>query len=551
LWLNIPDGREILYLTFFDAMKNMIKRPFAVFVLVLLAISCSVTYHFRNDYADTNALMHGTSQLAVKYFLKVHMKNGDVCILKDNWQVDSASSAVVGSGTRYNLNRAQVFEGKMSITPDSIALLETNKKLDGAEAGRIGGLALLTGVDALVGIFCIANPKACYGSCPTFYLNEKDNFHYADAEGFSNAILPSMEYADIDALGRCETGKESFSLTLKNEALETHCVKGVSLLAVPVGKEERVFQTPGDQLFRCSNPVRVASATADEGDITALIAAADRQERFSPSDEKDLNSKEEVELKFRTGHFGGSRGLVLHFRQTLMTTYLFYGAMGYMGDEASDYFARLESDSSLRQRFDATTSLLGGIDAYLWSDEKKEWIYQQSFSETGPIAINKQLIPFRDSVYGKEVRVKLVMNRGLWRIDYAGLTDLLEPVRPAELLPVALYDKGRLDGDALGQLNSPKEYLLSMPGSEYRLEFRLPPHEGGMELFLRSEGYYLEWMRAHWIKDKDLLKLKAMVDYPSFYLRSEAKDFKRYEAMMEQDFWGSRIDTKSFNYHAY
>ena len=30
--------------------------------------------------------------------------------------------------------------------------------------------------------------------------NEKDNFHYADAEGFSNAIAPSMEYYDIDAI---------------------------------------------------------------------------------------------------------------------------------------------------------------------------------------------------------------------------------------------------------------------------------------------------------------------------------------------------------------
>jgi hypothetical protein len=193
---------------------------------------------------------------------------------------------------------------------------------------------------------------------------------------------------------------------------------------------------------------------------------------------------------------------------------------------------------------------LGGIDVFLWSDEKKEWLFQQSFSETGPIAINKQLVRFRDAANGKEVKVKLVMNRGLWRIDFAGLTDILERVRPAELFPVSVYNKGRLDVAALGQLNSPDEYLLSMPGSEYRLEFRLPPHEGGLELFLRSEGYYLEWMRAHWIKDKDLLKLKAMVDYPSYYLRSEAKDFKKYEAMMEQEFWGSRIDTKSFDYHA-
>ena len=56
-------------------------------------------------------------------------------------------------------------------------------------------------------------------------------------------------------------------------------------------------------------------------------------------------------------------------------------------------------------------------------------------------------------------------------------------------------------------------------------------------------------MREHWIKDKDLLKLKQMVDYPKKYLKEEAKNYKRYEKIMEQEFWNSKVDTKTFSYY--
>jgi hypothetical protein len=56
-------------------------------------------------------------------------------------------------------------------------------------------------------------------------------------------------------------------------------------------------------------------------------------------------------------------------------------------------------------------------------------------------------------------------------------------------------------------------------------------------------------MRSHWLKDKNLMKLRKMIEYPADYLREEAKAYKLYESDMEAQFWGSRIDTKSFSYH--
>jgi hypothetical protein len=48
-----------------------------------------------------------------------------------------------------------------------------------------------------------------------------------------------------------------------------------------------------------------------------------------------------------------------------------------------------------------------------------------------------------------------------------------------------------------------------------------------------------------------MLKLKQMVDYPKAYLKSEAKAFKQYEKSIEEQFWNSRLDSKTFSYYEY
>jgi hypothetical protein len=520
-----------------------------IVVIVIIGIPSCATYYFRSNYKDTNSLIHGTKDLQAKPFLKAHLKNGDVCILKDSWKIDTTLNIVSGNGIQYDFNRKQTFRNSINIPIDSVAIFETNVKILNPEAGRITALSLMAGLDVVVGLICLTNPKACFGSCPTFYINENDNFHYADAEGFSNAISMSMEYYDIDALHYHNTTNNVFSITMKNEALETHCVKEVKILAYPLEKGERVYQSPTNDFYLCENYYSLSYAKANEGNITSLLKSPDRQERFSLSDENNLSSKEEIYLTFDNVKKTSDVGLVLHFRQTMMTTYLFYSAMGYMGDNVSDVFAILESDEKMRNKFDATTKELGGIECYVWSEKTNSWVIQPNINETGPIAINRQFIPFRNTQSSTNVKIKLVLNKGLWRLDYASLTNIKKQVTPIELSPAAIYNKGTLDNMALGEINSPNKYLLSMPGSEYKFNFTLPSSNTDYEFFLYSKGYYLEWMREHWIKDKDLLKSKQMVDNPKKYLKVEAKNYKQYESTMEQEFWNSKIDTKTFSYY--
>jgi hypothetical protein len=406
----------------------------------------------------------------------------------------------------------------------------------------------LAGVDVILGVICITNPKACFGSCPTFYLNENTNIRYADAEGFSDAISPSLENFDIDAINNKYLADSTFSITMKNEALETHCVNDIKLLTYPLLPNERVYQTRSNDFCLCENKYELTKATAEEGDITSLVKNDDRQERFSLSDEKNLSCKEEIFLNFENLENTADLGLIINFRQTLLTTYLMYSAYGYSGDEIGDVFARIEHGTSTGIKFGANLyKELGNIDVYSWNEKANTWDFQGGWYETGPIAINRQLLPLKNSPASKSVKIKLVLNKGMWRLDYFALTNLKEKVTPSEISPCQITTVGKNDPLALAEIKDPTKYLISMPGSIYTIKFSIPQPGKDYELFLYTKGYYLEWMRSHWLKDKNLPALRQMFANPKKYLRKEASSYKKYEAQMEQEFWSSKISFQNMS----
>ncbi len=531
----------------------MKSKKFKVFLFIILAIfsiqACRM-YYFRSDYSEANAMIHDPKNMSEKMYLKAHLKNGEVVILDNQWMIDTINNTVTGNGKQFNFNRELTSEGSFIVPIDSVAIFETNQKLTNPETGRIVALSIMAGIDVVIGMICITNPKACFGSCPTFYVNENDNFHFADAEGFSNAISPTTAYGDIDAIGSRKIKEGHFSITMKNEALETHCVKEVKLLAYPIIDGRRVFHAQNDSFYLCDHLTDVSSASANEGGITPLLKSADHNERFSLADEHNLSCKENVYLDFKNQTNIKSPALIIDFRQTLMTTYFFYSAMGYMGDEIGDIFAKIETDPSERDKLNGgVLKELGKIDVFLFDESTAHWVFQGSFNETGPIAINHQILALHPQQFASDYKIKLVLNKGLWRIDYAGLANIIQTVQPVELSPVSVLNKGKIDETALEQLNQQSKLLISMPGSHYKLNFELPDDHSNYDLFIYSEGYYLEWMRQHWLKDKNLLKLKQMVDAPRMYLLSETSDYKKYESEMEKVFWDSKIDTKSFSYY--
>ncbi len=517
-----------------------------ILAVTILLTACN-SYSFKKNYTNVNDFIHAPENVTSKAFLKAHHKNGSVYILRNTWKIDTTSNMITGNGSLYDYNRRLLHNGDLSLSIDSISIFETNTKIGNPEAGRIAGISLIAAVDVIIGLVCLADPKTCFGSCPTFYIKEEDNVHFADAEGFSNAIAPSMEYADIDALNNPKLVSDTFTLWMKNEALETHCINEIKLLAFERGENEEILHSPQDHFYRVDKFYEPTNAIAEEGEIDNLISKNDRTERFSLADENNLSTKEEIVLTFNDIDTNVDLGISVTFRQTLMTTYFIYSAIGYMGNEMSDIFAEIENGRNMGNEVkNGLKKELGTIEVYFWDENKNDWIVSGNFYETGPIAFNGQMLPLLKKNKTKEVKVKIVLNKGLWRIDRINLVRIKNKVEPEILYPLIVLDKKGMNTDALEKVKDTDQYLYSMPGDEFRFIFKMPSNKD-YQLMLQSKGYYLEWMREHWIKDKNLLELNQMINNPAKYLKQETKLYKQYESSMEELFWNSKVDTKNFS----
>lgn len=515
--------------------------------------SCASTLHsdFRRSYRDINAFYRDHDSIGEHPFLKAHLKGGGLALFTDTlWDVDEGSEVLHGNGILYDLRRQELDRGVIEVPMDSVVLYETNQKLDTyGKKSRVAATAVVATADAVLGVICLTVPKACWGSCPTFYTGQGENVFSADAEGFSEAVIPSLEYGDIDALHDFSPATKEFTIKMKNEALETHVLRQVEVLAVEKSNPYRVLHGADDRFYSYdpSYMEKPLTAVASEGDVTSLLAESDLRERYSTADPKNMVSKEEVLLTFDRNGNDSEMGLVLNFRQTLMTTYLVYTLMGYMGNSVSDFLSEWEKKNRSIKAKTPFTEALGGIDVYL--EEEGKDVLCGSFCETGPIARNLQVLPLKEMKGSGKITVKLVMNRGLWRIDQASLVPLLGQEDPVALEPVRLTLNGTKLEQKLEDMRSPDKTVVSMPGDVFDLTYRLPGNPGNYDYFLYSKGYYLEWMRDSWLGDKNLPRLNMAVEHPAKFLRREAGRYARYESEMEAIFWNSRIDTETQKYH--
>jgi hypothetical protein len=276
-------------------------------------------------------------------------------------------------------------------------------------------------------VACLADPKSCFGSCPTFY--EVDAPDRPIAEGFSASFARAPEAQDLDDLGITAT-PGVFSLVMRNEALETHAVRSARLRLVPIGAAGDALQTTSGDLFAVSGILAPVTCNSVEGDCLADVGRADDTEYASRTDPTDLAAREEVVLSF--GGVTGDVALTLTARQSLVTTYVFYQSLAYAGSRAGDLLAALErGEPGAESRVLGVARELGGVEAFI-SEAGGPWRLVGSFDEAGPIAADRHSIRL-GHVAASDLRVRLVMARGGWRLDEVGIAYTMGPVRPIEI----------------------------------------------------------------------------------------------------------------------
>jgi hypothetical protein len=499
-------------------------------------------------------------------FLKVHLRDGRLAVL-DDWtvttprgsvsghskdrpagmssvhdRVEPSQTRLTGRGVLYGAARDAIGHGSLAFAMDSVVLLESNRDVARMHPALTALLVVVGATVAITAIVCAIDPKSCFGSCPTFYVDDGRD-PLLQAEGFSSSVAPSLEATDVDALYRARIPGRDVHVGMRNEAMETHVVRFVRLLAAPRERGERVFATAGGgELWRTRDLRAPITATAAEGNIEPALRDFDGAERFVPADSTDLAARETVELTFADP--GGERGVVIAARQTLLTTFLFYQTLAHMGRAAGSWIAEMERRSArgTPQDFPAGR-LLGGIEVQV-QDARGRWIAAGRAGETGPLATDVQLVRLPAGATAR--RVRLTMTRGMWRLDRVALARLTAPVAPLRLEPVAVTRDGSADDEALAALRGPAapggadDALITVRGDRYDIAYRLPRDAGDYELFVESRGYYLEWMRREWEADENPARAMRMFLDPAGALRALAPEYKRREASMEALFWGSR-----------
>lgn len=517
-------------------MYSNLKYLINLLVVISIISSCGPSKLTRYVY-DVNPPVHIPGSAKV---LKTHMANGDLYVLS-NWNFDNTNSIMYGKGSHYNAQREKLNSNtKYSVPLENIALFESNFiDADGGQTGQIVSLSVVSILNAIITIPCISNPKACFGSCPTYYAFNGQEMSL-QGEGFSSSMAKVYEKKDIDMLYDVENYSDTLMIEIRNEALETHMIRYCDLIVVPRFETERIFVTSDGDFYSSARTVVPEKCIANEGDILKKITDYDEVERFSASDSTNLVKKEFIDITFPNDH--KKYGLVITSRQTLMTTFLFYQTMAYFGSSLPYWSAKLEKGNKfLKNRGMTMYRQLGGIEVYIKNDQN-QWIKINEIDEMGPIASDFHLTELPD-VQDENINIRLKLTQGLWRIDYITLAELDEKVDPIQIQPNQLIKERSYDPKHLEILNDTSQYLVTFPGEKYKAFYSLPDDNRLFEYFIESKGYYLEWMREEWVKEENKDMVTMLFLRPKKYMKVMAPKFKRAEPFMDQIFWNTRIQS--------
>ena len=513
------------------------RLPYTLILFICLCACSARIVNTRNVY-ETPQLSPDSVSLENNY-IKVHLTNGFLAVL-NSWEIDDKEQLITGNGFYYNTNRVStsVNSKSMIFNYEDIVLVETNEYKGFNLISPL--LTIVTTVFAIVTIPCVGDPKVCFGSCPTYYLHQ-DNALLLQAEGFSSSITKSMEATDIDYLADFKPGnKDDIKIELVNEAMETHYIRKTELLAVERKKEEEIIHG-NDRFYAVSELSLPKSAIGSGQDLLESLKLRDGIEYWSASDSADLTKKESLILEFDQ-HYGPDAAIAITQRQSLMTTFLFYQSMAYMGSKLGELIAAYERASPIVRNAQKTMyDILGGVEVSVLINGK--WKKVGTIDEQGPIASDTHLLPVKHK--GKFTKIKLTMTKGLWRIDQVAVYTVIGEREPNVLRANKLINNGDEELSLLHCLNDSSKMLVNGPGTSYTLVFERPGMDN-FSLFLRSQGYYTEWMRSEWLKEENTEMVQLMIKNPAKWLRQMSPKYKLAEPVLESQFWSSKIANHGF-----
>lgn len=478
-------------------------------ILALIAASSlTLACIFQRVAIESASLAPNQPRRVITGSVKAHLEDGTTILFRDSAVV--AGGLVLGRGERYDL--ALRFAGNVAgVKLDSVVALESfSTKVRPAETilastFAVLGAALAVGAVALA-IACANDPK-CFGSCPTAY-SDSAGTPVLEAEGFSYSIAPLFEMRDVDRLRARPDPDGVLRLQIRNEALETHFINHIELLAVEHAANEvavpdprgvpivlRDLMPPSRAIDRAGRDV-VGPLTTHDGvffttDSTTLW-------RATSSDYLD-----HVDLTFPAPR-ADSIAVLFRMRNSLLNTTLLYDLM--LGDRGTAAFGWMADDlASIGGAVTLGQWAMGRLGLQISIPRGGDFTPVGRIPDTGPVAWKDVAITVpvpRDGA----VHLRLSFPADAWRIDRvaAGPYRRVEP----RVVPLAeVRDAtGQPAPEMAAALGGPDtRYVETSASDQFTAAFRTGPDlTGTTTWFLAWQGYYIEWMRRAWLaRDSD------------------------------------------------
>jgi hypothetical protein len=449
---------------------------------------------------------------SVKTPLKVHLLDGSTVVFKSG--ADIRSDRIDGVGQRFALLSG--FSVPMSVVPmDSVVGVEAFvEKTLVAETLIVSAAATALGFLAIGGLAI-----AVFGSCPTVYADTPRG-QVLEAEGFSYAISPLMEHRDLDALRIQPDAAGVIRLELRNEALETHFINQVEVVAVRHASDARVVPDQGGHPIAVSGFARVTGARDRAGrDVRAALAERDGQlfsshpATIGAAQEGDLDDW--IDLDVADLPPGDSLAVVLRMRNSLLNTVLLYeGMLG--GRDAPDFLGNdlqhIGKTVDFARWYVRTMGMRLSVDGVpLAANEPFEG--HGRLGDIGPIAFRDVAVVLprpRTDAAGARVRLRFVADN--WRIDEVRVAGAL--TRPeyttlavdSVIVPTPAVGTGPVSDTAavVAIADADEGYLETRPGQRMTLVFHpdaAAAPDTRSTYLIAWQGWYREWIRPGWLAE--------------------------------------------------
>jgi hypothetical protein len=420
------------------------------------------------------------------------------------------NDTVFGRGRRYWVGRADEQVLPRVIPLDSVAAM-TYYEFNSSGGNKFASflLGLFGATMTPLSIYCISCPKCCFGSCPTIYTHDGQNYQL-EAEMFSYSISKFFQDKDLDRLAQKIPRDGRYPIRVSNEALETHYINQLSLLKVshPLGTQVFPSNDGGFISTRNLQPPAAAVNCLGENVLPLVRNPDDRWYRGDTTMVKRLAEgvySDWLDLKLNVPENAANVKLVLRLRNTLMNTVLFYDVvLASQGLDALEWTERMNTDQQYAAQFYAAYLSYAGITAKIYRNGA--WVQQARIGDAGPITWRNTAVEIPlDANHEGELLLRLQFFPDNLMIDYVAFdvdTSAEETLLVEKVLPAEIHDNlGEARDEILPLIqHDDAQFLITNPGESYHFVYDLAP-KAKMEttIFLQSKGYYTEWIRGEWL----------------------------------------------------